>query len=58
MSRSAAFYLYLAERCREYISKARTQIARDQFELWLIEFEAQAEEVRQAESREEPRQPG
>ncbi len=58
MPRNAAFYRHLAEQCRNYMSTARTQIARDQFELWLIEFEAQAEEVEEAEGEEESPQPG
>jgi hypothetical protein len=50
MTRDAAFYRYLAQRCGEYIAQAKTQVAKDQFELWQIEFEAQAEAAAEAEA--------
>jgi hypothetical protein len=50
MAKDAAFYRRLADQCREYVSNAKTQFAKDQFELWLIEFEAQADEATEQET--------
>jgi hypothetical protein len=49
MARDAAFYRHLADQCREYISNAKNQFVKDQFELRLIEFEAQAAEATERE---------
>ena len=49
MPRDAAFYHYLAQRCREHLAEAKTKVAKDQFELWLTEFETQADEAEKRE---------
>lgn len=49
MAKDAAFYRHLADRCRELIAGSSSSIAKDQFELWLTEFEAQADAVEEAE---------
>jgi hypothetical protein len=49
MPKDARFYRHLAERCREHLADSKTQVAKDQLELWLTEFEAQADEAEQGE---------
>ena len=49
MPKDAAFYRDLAGRCGEHVANATTQVAREQFGLWQLEFEAQAKALEAAE---------
>ena len=49
MPKDAAFYRDLAGRCGEHGANATTQVAREQFGLWQLEFEAQAKALEAAE---------
>ena len=52
LAKDAAFFRYLAARCREYIDRSTSPIVKEQFELWLVEFEAQADMATETEEAE------
>ena len=48
---SAALFFRLAQQCREMLSRARTEIVKEQLRLWIGEFEQQAAEAEEQEIR-------
>ena len=52
---SAALFVRLAQQCRELLSRARTELVKEQLRLWISEFEQQAAEVDEQQIRNQGR---